>query len=131
MMKSTHLLFANSALCLSLLILSSCTNSSITPSEITTPFPTLTPSITPSPAITTTISALSPTATAFNFPQWMRNSDTAILATLIRDDSKKARDISFFNASTGEKFELKMPITFGGFFGMTICILVFYLTIFK
>ena len=54
MMKSTNLLFINSVLCLSLLILSSCTNSSVAVSEFKTPSPTLSTSITPSPSLTST-----------------------------------------------------------------------------
>lgn len=116
MSKFRNLFFINSLLCLSLLILSSCTSSLNATSEINTPFPVLISSITPPPSSTPTVSTLSPTVTAYNFPQWIKNSDTAILAALIRDDLGKPRGISFFNATTGEKFELEMPTALGGFF---------------
>lgn len=54
MMKSSNLHFINGVLCLSLLLLSSCTSSAIATNEIKTPPPTFTPSVTPSPSLTPT-----------------------------------------------------------------------------
>ncbi len=61
MMRPSNTILVHSVLCLLLLILQSCTNSAIPPSEIETPSPTLTHSITPSPSITPT-SSIAPTA---------------------------------------------------------------------
>ena len=57
-----------------------------------------------------------PTATVYDFPSWMKNPETAILSALFKDDLEHTRNIYFFNASTGEKFELKPTVAFGGFF---------------
>jgi hypothetical protein len=58
-----------------------------------------------------------PTATlgAYDFPAWMTDSSN-ILAALISDDFKKTRKISFFNAATGENYEISAPIDMNGFF---------------
>ena len=68
-MKSINLLFINSVLCLSLLILSSCTSSSVATSEINTPFPTLTPSITPSLTPTATYIPVTPSYSGTKVPE--------------------------------------------------------------
>ena len=60
-----------------------------------------------------------PTALVYDFPVWMKSPETVILAALFVDDLKHTRNISFFNAATGEKFELNPTIPFGGFFGTT------------
>lgn len=57
-----------------------------------------------------------PTKTVYDFPSWMNNPQTVVLAALFRDDLEKSRKIYFFNAATGEKFELNPAMPFGGFF---------------
>src|SRR6266542_886459 len=57
-----------------------------------------------------------PVPTVYDFPSWMKNPKTAILAALFRDDLEQARKIYFFNATTGEKFEMNPTMPFGGFF---------------
>jgi hypothetical protein len=58
----------------------------------------------------------SPTSSVYDFPSWMSNSDTTVLAALFRDDLGHTRKIYFFNVTTGEKFELNPTMPFGGFF---------------
>lgn len=57
-----------------------------------------------------------PTTTKIDFPSWMSNPDTAVLAAYIRDDIVKSLKIQFFSAATGEKFELAAFKDFGWFF---------------
>ena len=57
-----------------------------------------------------------PTSTVYDFPSWMYSAETGILAALFRDDLEHTRKIYFFNAATGEKFELNPTMPFGGFF---------------
>lgn len=66
-----------------------------------------TPAVTPIP--TTAIPSL-------DFPSWMSNPDTVVLAALIRNDVNQTLQIRFFNAATEEKFELDVSKGFGGFF---------------
>ena len=62
-----------------------------------TPFPVFTPS-------------------NLDFPSWMSNPTTTILAALIKDDVNQTLKIHFINAATEEKFELVVSKDFGGFF---------------
>ena len=64
----------------------------------------------------TAVSTTIPTSTVYDFPSWMSHPDTVMLAALIRDDTEGTRKINFFNAATGEKFEMSPSIDFGGFF---------------
>ena len=83
---------------------------------VKTPIPTLvieTP-IPPKKSPTNTDGVIStPTSIIHEFPSWMKNPNTTILTALIWHDSQK---VYFFNATTGEKFEMDVPTDFSGFF---------------
>lgn len=57
-----------------------------------------------------------PTLPSYSLPTWMSNASTNILAALITDDTKDALKISFYNAATGEKYEIMIPGNVRGFF---------------
>lgn len=57
-----------------------------------------------------------PISTVIDFPSWMSNPDTVVLAAFIREDVAQSFEIHFFNAATGNKFELVAPKDFGRFF---------------
>jgi hypothetical protein len=108
-------------LCLITVILVSCTgvqNQTLTPvySEIASPQVTETQAV----VINTPTSALESTpistATVYDFPSWMKSPETVILAALFKDDLKHIRNVYFFNAATGDKFEFSPTIRFGGIF---------------
>jgi hypothetical protein len=108
-------------LCLTMVILVSCSgvkNQMITPGQAETALPVMTE--THAIAINTPTSPVEPTpvptATGYDFPSWMKSPETVILAALFKDDLKHTRNIYFFNADTGDKFELSPKIRFGGFF---------------
>ncbi len=67
------------------------------------------------PNVTITPIAVSATP-SFDFPLWMSNPETVILATLITDEINQTNKIHFINASTQEIFELDVSKDFGGFF---------------
>lgn len=69
MKKSQNLRFLISVFCLSLLVLSSCIDSSVATSEINTPFPTLTPSLTSSLTPTTTYIPVTPSYSGTIVPE--------------------------------------------------------------
>ena len=83
-------------------------NPPVTATEL---FPTRTPSPTPLP--TNTPIALLP---VYQFPSWMGDPATNILAALITDDVARTRKISFFNVTTGESYEILMPRDVSGYF---------------
>jgi PBP1b-binding outer membrane lipoprotein LpoB len=121
MMKSINLLFTNSVLCLSLLILSSCTNSPTATTESKTPSPppiaiSITPTIThlPSsfPSATPTEKPFVIYPSHFNFPEWMTNSQTIILANPITERKGFeiiSAKIMFLDALTGERYDIPFP----------------------
>lgn len=65
------------------------------------------PTVTPIPVAATP---------SLDFPSWMSNPTTTILAALIKDDVNQTLKIHFINAATEEKFELDVSKDFGGFF---------------
>jgi hypothetical protein len=77
----------------------------------TKPFPSKTAS--PSKSPTNTPIALLAT---YTLPVWMSNPDTNILAALVTNDFEHTRKISFFNATTGENYEILMPRDVSGYF---------------
>jgi hypothetical protein len=108
-------------LCLVTVILVSCSRvQNQTPTsdqvEITLPAMTETQAIATKPPTSTEESTPVPTSTVYDFPSWMKNPETMTLATLFKDDLKHTRNIYFFNADTGDKFELSPTTRFGGFF---------------
>jgi len=121
MMKSASFLFNNSMLWLSLLILSSCTSSSVATSEINTSTPPLnTISITPTithlpsffPSATPTEKPFLIYPSHFNFPEWMSNSQTMILANPITERKGFeiiSANIMFLDALTGERYNIPFP----------------------
>ncbi|HJS17765.1 MAG TPA: hypothetical protein VJ785_03390 [Anaerolineales bacterium] len=109
-----------------ILILISCTSN--VPQSITTPQPSETPKVnaivtakildvskTPSPTKSPTNTPVS-FLSSYTFPAWMSNPETNILAALITNDLEKTRKISFFNADTGENYEIEMPRDVSGYF---------------
>ena len=70
-----------------------------------TPVETL--SLTPTPV---------PTSMILDFPSWMSNPNSTVLAAFIRDDVAQSFEIHFFNAATGARFEVVAPKDFDGFF---------------
>ncbi|MBI5353077.1 MAG: hypothetical protein HZB50_10605 [Chloroflexi bacterium] len=52
----------------------------------------------------------------YDLPAWMKDPDTNIVAALITDDYEGKRKIAFFNAITGEKYEILMPQDISGYF---------------
>jgi hypothetical protein len=78
------------------------------------------------PIIVATKTQFSPTQTATTtpivipdfdeLPSWMRIPESTVLAALITDDLKGIRNVAFFNAATGEKYEMSMPKDVRGFF---------------
>jgi hypothetical protein len=108
-------------LCLITVILVSCSevhNPVLTPSqrEIASPQATETQLVIVNTPTEVVKSTPIPTATIYDFPSWMKSPETVILAALFKDDLKHIRKIYFFNAATGEKFELSPTMPFGGFF---------------
>jgi hypothetical protein len=87
------------------------TPSSNLPVTATEPFPSKTPSPTQSP--TNTPIALLAT---YSFPSWMSDSNTNILAALVVNEVEYTRKASFFNAATGEKYEIILPRDVSGYF---------------
>ena len=96
-----------------------------TPSgHIETGFPTATE--TTAPIIVATETQLPPTETATatpvavqalnDLPAWMKNPDSTVLAALITDDLTRIRKVAFYNAATGEKYEISMSKDVRGFF---------------
>jgi len=51
-----------------------------------------------------------------DLPSWLKDSNPNVLAALITDDPKRIRDVAFFNAATGERYEIPMPKDTSGFF---------------
>jgi len=51
-----------------------------------------------------------------DLPSWLKDSNPNVLAALITDDLKRIRDVAFFNAATGERYEIPMPKDTSGFF---------------
>lgn len=54
--------------------------------------------------------------TVYDFPEWMKNLNTPILAALLDNQVSNTRKIAFFNAETGEEFDLIMPENTNGYF---------------
>jgi hypothetical protein len=81
------------------------------PVTATESLPTKTPSPTPLPT-NTPIALLA----VYQFPSWMGDPATNILAALITDDIARTRKISFFDATTGESYEILMPRDMSGYF---------------
>lgn len=102
---------------LGIIFLSSCfwvapqTDKSIQSQDITT---TKLSTATPIESLLTP--TLPPSNTRIEFPSWMSDPETIIIAAYIRNDISQSLEIHFFNAATGEKFELTTPQDFGGFF---------------
>jgi hypothetical protein len=65
----------------------------------------------PSPTAT-----LEPFPSSYDLPVWMKASDTTIAAAILTDDVKRTRKIAFFNAATGESYEILMNRSTSGFF---------------
>ncbi len=57
-----------------------------------------------------------PLPSNFDLPDWMKSTDTEILAALIQNDMEKTRKIAFFNAADGSRYELELPRDIRGFF---------------
>jgi hypothetical protein len=57
-----------------------------------------------------------PTLAVYDFPLWMRDPNTVILAALMRNDINETRGIYLFNAATGQHFQIHSPMGFSGFF---------------
>lgn len=104
---------------LSLFLLVSCAGNierkqpalSITQTAITKPVSSTTPVVTISPTNTEET-----TLPAYSLPVWMGDPAINILAALITDDYKRTRKISFYNAETGEKYDIPMPKDTSGYF---------------
>jgi hypothetical protein len=108
-------------LCLITVILVSCSgvqNQTLTPNQGKTALPVMTETqvIAINTLTSTAESTPIPAATAYDFPSWMKSPETVTLAALFKDDLKHIRNIYFFNAATGDKFELSPTKRFGGFF---------------
>lgn len=54
--------------------------------------------------------------TIYNFPEWMKDLNTPLLAAFLEDQRSNSRKIAFFNANTGEEFDLEMPDNTNGYF---------------
>ena len=67
--------------------------------------PTLIPEDTPEPLLA-----------SYAFPVWMKNPKINIVAALITNEIEKTRKMAFFNATTGEKYEILMPQNMSGYF---------------
>lgn len=79
--------------------------------------------IIPTPNTTpTTISSNTPVTKSlfpditYDFPEWIKDLNTPVLAALLENQNSKTRKLAFFNAKTGEKFEIEMPIITNGYF---------------
>lgn len=79
--------------------------------------------IIPTPNTTpTTISSETPVTKSlfpditYEFPEWIKDLNTPVLAALLENQNSKTRKIAFFNAKTGEKFEIEMPKITNGYF---------------
>ncbi len=83
----------------------------ITQTAITKPVSSKTPIATVSPTNTAET-----TLPAYSLPVWMSDPTINILAALITDDYKRTRKISFYNAATGEKYDIPMPKDTSGYF---------------
>ncbi len=57
-----------------------------------------------------------PLSNYYDLPAWMKNSETNISAALITNDFEQTRKIAFFNASTGDRYEMSMPQDISGYF---------------
>jgi hypothetical protein len=57
-----------------------------------------------------------PLSDHYDLPIWMKYPETNIVAALITNDLEKNRKIAFFNAATGEKYEILMPQNISGYF---------------
>lgn len=69
--------------------------------------------IIPTPKLSVTPTPLS---SHYDLPAWARNPEATIAAALITNDTEKTRIIALFNAATGEKYEISIPITISGYF---------------
>ncbi|HAV76303.1 MAG TPA: hypothetical protein DCX53_03015 [Anaerolineae bacterium] len=54
--------------------------------------------------------------TTYNFPEWVKDLNTPILAALLENHITNTREIVFFNAETGEEFVFDMPNNTNGYF---------------
>jgi hypothetical protein len=107
--------------CLISAILVSCSGVSVLtpiPYQSKTPFPTMAKTVVVATNTSSSVVEATPipTDTVYDFPLWMKSPETVILAALVKDDLKHSRKVHFFNAATGEKFELSPTMRFGGFF---------------
>ena len=71
---------------------------------------------TPLPSTRTPEVTLTVMPSLSNLPSWLKDSNPNVLAALITDDLKRIRDVAFFNAATGERYEIPMPKDTSGFF---------------
>lgn len=81
---------------------------------------------TPTKIIPTNTQEIKPTITfspeplfpdiVYQFPEWMQNLNTPVLAALLDNQVSNTRKIAFFNAETGEEFDLEMPENTNGYF---------------
>lgn len=81
---------------------------------------------TPQPINPTQTKAVNPTNTllpeqlfpdiTYIFPEWVKDLNTPVLVALLENQNTDSRKIAFFNAETGEEFDLNMPEITNGYF---------------
>lgn len=59
---------------------------------------------------------LEPLLDTYDLPVWMKNPETIIAAALITNDIESIRKVAFFNATTGENYEIVMTKSVSGYF---------------
>ena len=77
-------------------------------SEMVEPSPTR---VRPTPTVT-----LEPFPGSYDLPVWMKTTETTIAAAVISNEPENTRNITFFNAATGESHEILMNRSTSGFF---------------
>ncbi len=98
-------------------LLVSCTGVANNFSPAVSPTATIPPTSTKIPAAATspTVTA-EPTLSSYSLPSWMSSPSTNILAAFITDNSNDSPRISFYNAATGEKYDIDIPNDSQGYF---------------
>jgi hypothetical protein len=101
------------------LLLASCSNSTVQTTSTLQPLETLSTS-TSSTATAITTELPTPASVAlqsdYPFPAWISNPETNILAALITNDNQHTRKISFINPATSESYDIPIPEDVRGYF---------------
>jgi len=57
-----------------------------------------------------------PLSNHYDLPAWMKKPETNIVAALITNDYEETRQVAFYNAITGDSYEILMPKDVSGYF---------------